>query len=152
MDGCARIRFVRLSAAVRRQILRVHSRRDVGTIDRNHMRFANPLVVLCLAAGPLHAQDTLTVLRHAPSDTASPGNVITVTFDRPVAGRLDATIEAARIFRIEPAIKGTVEWRDPITIRFIPDEPITPGTDVLVVIDTAFRAIDGSRLVRPYRF
>ena len=111
------------------------------------------LVVLALAAARLHAQeDTLKVLRHTPGDTASPGNIVTVMFDRPVAGRLDATTDAGRIFHIEPATPGKVAWRDPITIRFIPDEPLPPGATFAVTIDTGFSAIDGSKLAAPYRF
>src|SRR5690348_11787125 len=103
--------------------------------------------VVTLVGAPLGARDgPLRVLRHAPSDTASPGNIVTVTFDRPVAGRLDATIDPHRIFRIEPATPGRVAWRDPITIRFVPDEPLPPGSTFVVTLDTAFTAIDGTRL------
>ncbi|HEY9427647.1 MAG TPA: alpha-2-macroglobulin family protein [Gemmatimonadaceae bacterium] len=111
------------------------------------------ILALVLAAAPLRAQDgSLHVLRHTPADTASPGNVVTVIFDRPVAGRLGADVDAARIFRIEPAVAGHVSWRDPITIRFVPDEPLTPGDSFTVTVDTGFEALDGSRLELPYRF
>src|SRR5690242_276554 len=111
------------------------------------------LGIITLAGTPLGAQEgPLHVLRHSPSDTASPGNIVAVTFDRPVAGRLDATINPHRIFRIEPATPGRVAWRDPITIRFVPDEPLTPGSTFVVTLDTAFTAIDGSKLATPYRF
>lgn len=117
------------------------------------MRLLTCLIALSVAATSLQAQDSsLRVLRHTPRDTASPGNIVSVTFDRPVAGRLDATVEASRLFRIEPAVAGRVLWRDPITIRFVPDEPLPPGAQFAVTIDTAFRAIDGSRLERPFRF
>jgi hypothetical protein len=43
--------------------------------------------------------------------------VITVTFDRPVAGSLDRTVDPRGLFRIEPSVPGTVDWRDPVTIR-----------------------------------
>jgi len=111
------------------------------------------LGVITLIGAPLAAQEgPLRVLRHAPSDTASPGNIVTVTFDRPVAGRLDATIDPRRIFHIEPAPAGRVAWRDPITIRFAPDEPLPPGSTFVVTIDTVLTAMDGSRLEAPYRF
>lgn len=117
------------------------------------MRFVQIVAALVLAASSLRAQDTtLRVLRHAPSDTASSGNIVTVMFDRPVAGALDRTVDASRIFRIEPAIAGRVAWRDPITIRFIPDAPMPPGASFVVTVDTTFRALDGSRLAEPYRF
>jgi alpha-2-macroglobulin len=111
------------------------------------------LLALCVSAASLRAQDsTLTVIRTTPGDTASPGNIVTVTFDRPVAGRLDATIEASKIFQLHPAVRGKASWRDPVTIRFIPDEPFTPGETFTVTIDTTFHALDGAKLKRPYRF
>ena len=117
------------------------------------MRLLSFAIALAATAASLHAQDdTLHVLRHAPSDTASVNSVITVTFDRPVAGALDATVAAEKLFRIVPAISGRVAWRDPVTIRFVPDEPLVPGTRFTVTIDTAFRALDGTRLTRPYEF
>lgn len=117
------------------------------------MRLVPVAAALALAASSLHAQDTtLRVLRHTPGDTASPGNIVTVMFDRPVAGALDRTVEASRIVRIEPAIAGRAAWRDPITIRFIPDAPMQPGASFTVTVDTTFRALDGSRLAQPYQF
>lgn len=117
------------------------------------MRIIPPLLALVLCAGSLQAQEpALTVMRHAPRDTATPGNVVTVTFDRPVAGRLDGTIPAGRVMRIEPAVAGEVAWRDPVTIRFVPSEPLAPGAEFEVVVDTIVEAIDGSRLAAPYRF
>lgn len=117
------------------------------------MRLHLRILALLLVAAPLGAQGaTLRVLRHTPGDTASPGNLVTVIFDRPVAGRLDATVDAARLFRIEPAVPGRVAWRDPITIRFVPDEPLTPGDSFTVMIDNQFEALDGTRLEKPYSF
>ena len=108
---------------------------------------------LLLVAAPLRAQDgALRVLRHTLGDTASPANLVTVIFDRPVYGRLDARVDAARLFHIEPAVPGRVAWRDPITIRFVPDGPLTPGDSFTVTIDSAFEALDGGRLERPFSF
>ena len=51
----------------------------------------------------------LRVLRVAPRlDTgAGPMEVINVTFDRPVAGSLDRSIDPATVFRIEPGVRGS---------------------------------------------
>jgi uncharacterized protein YfaS (alpha-2-macroglobulin family) len=100
----------------------------------------------------LAAQDTLQILRHTPNDTASPGNIITVTFDRPLFGNLDQAMSAASVFSISPSIPGKVDWRDPITLRFIPDQPFVPGQQISVRISDTVRAIDGSRLPAPYQF
>ena len=47
---------------------------------------------------------------------------------------------------------GTVDWRDPVTLRFRPSAPLTPNTSYTVTVADRFAAMDGSRLPRPYRF
>ncbi len=78
--------------------------------------------------------------------------VVTVTFDRPVAGGLDETVDPKAIFSIEPAVAGRVEWRDPVTLRFTPAAPLPPGAEYRVRIADSFAAMDGARLPRPYEF
>ena len=102
--------------------------------------------VVAPAAGPLN------VLRVHPSDEAQPRTEITVTFDRPVAAGLDATVNAARIFRIDPAVSGRIEWRDPVTLRFVPARPLLSGASYRITIANTFAAMDGSRLSQPYSF
>jgi hypothetical protein len=48
----------------------------------------------------------LRVLRTAPADGAPPTSAITVTFDRPVAGSLDRTVDAAALLVRSPAGAG----------------------------------------------
>ena len=95
-------------------------------------------------AGPLR------VLRVTPTSPAEPYDVVTVTFDRPVAGGLDATVDPAAIFSISPAVPGRVEWRDPVALRFTPSEPLTPGATYTVTLTPNFTAMDGSRLERAH--
>jgi hypothetical protein len=59
---------------------------------------------------------------------------------------------AVRLFPIAPEVAGSVVWRDPLTIRFIPAAPLTPGTRFTVTLDATIRAVDGARLAAPYRF
>jgi len=92
----------------------------------------------------------LRVMRIAPETPAAVYAEVTVTFDRPVAGGLNESVDAARIFSISPAIDGRVEWRDPHTIRFTHDQPFTPGQTYTVRIAPAFSAMDGSTLERAY--
>jgi uncharacterized protein YfaS (alpha-2-macroglobulin family) len=94
----------------------------------------------------------LGVLRTAPDAVAQPEAVVTVTFDRPVAGGLDEIVDAEALFRIEPQVEGKVEWRDPVTLRFTPAAPLRPGTSYTVTVDNGFAAMDGARLPRPHRF
>jgi uncharacterized protein YfaS (alpha-2-macroglobulin family) len=96
------------------------------------------------AGGPLR------VLRVTPTTPASPDAAVTVTFDRPVAGGLDATVDARAIFSITPAVPGTIEWRDPVTLRFTPAAPLTPGASYRIRIAPDFQAMDGSRLAGAY--
>jgi uncharacterized protein YfaS (alpha-2-macroglobulin family) len=94
----------------------------------------------------------LGVLRTAPEEVAQPEAVVTVTFDRPVAGGLDEMVDAEALFRIEPDVEGRAEWRDPVTLRFTPAAPLRPGATYTVTVDNAFTAMDGARLPRPHRF
>jgi uncharacterized protein YfaS (alpha-2-macroglobulin family) len=94
----------------------------------------------------------LGVLRTSPDSAAAPGDAVTVTFDRPVAGGLDELVDAASLFSIEPSVAGKAEWRDPVTLRFTPAAPLTPGATYRVRIAASFAAMDGSRLPHPYEF
>jgi hypothetical protein len=105
---------------------------------------------LLLAGGLGLAADSgtpLRVLRSTPAGAAAPITAVTVTFDRPVAGSLDRTVDPARIFVIEPAVAGRLDWRDPVTVRFRPLTPLTPNTTYRVTVRDSFEAMDGSRLV-----
>src|SRR5215831_8896157 len=116
--------------------------------------FAGVMAGLLATAGPgvLDAQDMVRVLWHVPGDSASPASTVTVMFDRPVAGALDSTVSAASVFRITPRVAGSVFWRDPISIRFVPGDPLSPGVRYTVGIDTTLRAADGARFAAPYQF
>jgi alpha-2-macroglobulin len=94
----------------------------------------------------------LRVVRVTPSADASPAAQITVSFDRPVAGSLDRTVDPETVLHVEPPISGKIEWRDPVTIRLVPARLLAPGAAYTVTISTDFRAMDGSALATPYRF
>ena len=105
-----------------------------------------------LGGAVVTADGTLKVLRVSPHNTGEVTADITVTFDRPVAGGLDSTVNPRTIFRITPRVAGTIEWRDPVTIRLHPAAPLPAGVTYTVTIANTFRAMDGSRLVAPYTF
>ena len=98
------------------------------------------------------AQRPLNIVRVTPNGDASPMQQISVAFDRPVAGSLDRTIDPATIFHIQPAVRGQLEWRDPVTIRLTPGAPLLPGAQYTISIDNGFRAMDGSALAEPYKY
>ena len=117
------------------------------------LALAFAVLATCVAADA-HAQtpSPLRVIRSTPTGSAVPTAEITVTFDRPVAGSLDRSVDATSIFRIEPAVRGRLEWRDPVTIRLRPNDALTAGTRYTVTVANTFRAMDGSALAEPYRF
>jgi uncharacterized protein YfaS (alpha-2-macroglobulin family) len=94
----------------------------------------------------------LRVIRSSPERTAAPNDQITVTFDRPVAGSLDQSVDASKILSVAPAIPGKIEWRDPVTIRLIPSAALPSGRSYTVTVASGFRAMDGSALAAPHSF
>ena len=110
------------------------------------------LVAVLPAASGAQSGAPLRVVRVTPDGDASPLATITVTFDRPVAGSLDRTVDAATVLRVEPAVGGKAEWRDPMTIRLAPAAALIPGKQYTVTVANTFRAMDGSALGEPHRF
>ncbi len=94
----------------------------------------------------------LRVLRTSPAGDADRSARILVTFDKPVAGSLEETVDPAKVVRVTPAVDGTIQWRDPVTVMITPRALLEPDTRYTVTVDTAFEAMDGSRLARPYSF
>src|SRR5262245_13687196 len=92
-------------------------------------RWGFTLTAAAAIRGELFAQGPtpLRVIRSTPGADASPLAEISVSFDRPVAGSLDHSVDPATIFRIEPAVRGRLEWRDPVTIRLRPSATLTAG-------------------------
>ncbi len=123
-----------------------------GTGSRRTQGFAAVASALLLAAATAGSQEPLHVLDHMPRDVARPTDVITITFDRPVAGTPDHIVDPSRIVKLSPELRVRAEWRDPSTVRLVPLEPLTPGDRYDITVDTAFTAIDGSRLAAPERF
>jgi uncharacterized protein YfaS (alpha-2-macroglobulin family) len=110
-------------------------------------------LVLAAAAGALAEPGTdLRVLRVTPAGDASPTTVVTVMFDRPVAGSLDRSVDPRAVLSLAPAVPGVVDWRDPVTLRFRPAAPLTPNAVYTVTVANGFAAMDGSRLRGPYVF
>jgi Penicillin-Binding Protein C-terminus Family/Bacterial Ig-like domain len=116
------------------------------------MRAFGLLLGLSLAGYAVAPPSPLRVLRTTPGDPADPTAVVSVTFDRPVAGQLDGTVDPRTLFAIRPAVPGRVEWQDPITLRFTSALPLRPNTSYTVTVANTFQAMDGSRLEAPYAF
>lgn len=97
------------------------------------------------------ASAPLRVVRVTPVGEGAPNEAIAVMFDRPVAGGLERSVDPARVMRVEPEVPGRFEWRDPVTLRFIPAAPFAADTRVTVTVSTDFEAMDGARLAEPHR-
>ncbi|MFN2567116.1 MAG: MG2 domain-containing protein [Gemmatimonadaceae bacterium] len=119
---------------------------------RRALALATLLVAALPAVALTQAPAPLRVVRVTPSGDASPLAAISVTFDRPVAGSLDRIVDPATILRVEPAVAGKAEWRDPMTIRLNPAAALAPGAQYTVTVANNFRAMDGSALAEPHRF
>src|SRR5260370_35060713 len=117
------------------------------------MRALGLLLSLFLAEFSLPSSPApLHVLRVSPKDTGDPTSLVTVTFDRPVAGQLDGTVDPHTLFTIAPQVAGTIEWQDPITLRFTPVAPLAPSPTYTVTVANTVPAMDGMRLDQPYQF
>ena len=113
-----------------------------------------PRVTLLLLAGAVAADvaPPLRVIRALPEGDADSGALISVTFDRPVAGSLDRSVDPRTVLILDPVMMGTFEWRDPVTLRFRPAAPMPPGLRVHATVRPGFAAMDGSSLAEPYQF
>ena len=119
--------------------------------------FASLAALVCLSPRASSAQNQpspppLRVIRSSPTANANAHSQITVTFDRPVAGSLDQIVDPKTVLRVEPAIAGRLEWRDPVTIRLTPASTLVPGTSYTVTVANTFRSMDGGALAEPFRF
>ncbi len=110
-----------------------------------------PVAVASLVAVAVNGAP-LRVIRSTPVGIADPITEISVSFDRPVAGSLERAVDPAKVMRISPAIPGRYEWRDPVTVRFVPTQRLAPDLRVEVTVPTDFEAMDGTRLAEPHRF
>ena len=120
------------------------------------MRLVCCLAVVLAPLSPLvaraPAQQPIRVVRHSPVDTARSGDVITISFDRPVVGSLDRTPDPTRIVTVRPSLDAEMQWRDPTTIRIIPRTPLAPSRRYRFTLSNEFTAIDGGHLEAPYEF
>ncbi|NOT09298.1 MAG: hypothetical protein HOP28_13970, partial [Gemmatimonadales bacterium] len=108
------------------------------------------LVVAAAVAGD--AAPPLRVIRTTPGEEANPASQVTVTFDRPVVGSVDRSVDPRTVLSLTPSVAGTYEWRDPVTLRFRPAAPLPPGLRVTGTIRPGLTALDGSTLAAPFSF
>ncbi|PYP43047.1 MAG: hypothetical protein DMD43_00600 [Gemmatimonadetes bacterium] len=110
------------------------------------------LLLVAAAAVATDGPPPLRVIRATPAGSADPASAVTVTFDRPVAGSLDRTVDPKTVLALEPEVAGVWDWRDPVTVRFRPAAPLHAGLTITVTVRSGVTAMDGSALAEPYRF
>src|SRR5207245_790097 len=101
--------------------------------------------VLFLSASTTSGPEPLKILRTAPADAATPTSVAPAACARPVAASRARPGAPRAIFTIAPAVKGRLEWRDPVTVRFTPAAPLASSVEYTVTVASTFAAMDGSR-------
>src|SRR5689334_3744216 len=99
-------------------------------------------LIATLGAAVVSNDSALKVLRVSPQHAGQSTDDIAVTFDRPIAGGLDSTIDPKTFFTITPRVLGKLEWRDPVTIRLHPAAPLPAGVTYTVRIANTFKAMD----------
>jgi alpha-2-macroglobulin len=112
-----------------------------------------PLLPLAAAAAVVTfsaAPEPLRIVRAEPGAIAAPTDTIVVSFDRPVAGGLDAPVDPRDVITIAPAIEARFEWRNPVTLQVIPRAPLPRGSRYTLTVSTSVRGLDGSTLTAPY--
>src|ERR1041384_4698985 len=110
------------------------------------------LLLVAAAAVATDGPPPLRVIRATPAGSADPASAVTVSFDRPVAGSLDRTVDPKTVLALEPEVRGVWDWRDPVTVRFGPAAPLHAGLTITVTVRSGVTAMDGSALAEPYRF
>jgi hypothetical protein len=108
-------------------------------------------LLLATAALASDAPAPLRVIRVTPTDAATPSPVITVPLDRPVAGSLDRSVDPRSVLTLQPALAGTWDWRDPVSVRFLPASPLPAGVSIEAMVRAGFSAMDGSTLSAPHQ-
>src|SRR5215207_8039442 len=125
-------------------------------------RLVHPLRLAALACSVASAsagaqaagsRDSVRVLRFQPDSAATPVAPVVITFDRPVAPELDASIAPESLLAITPARAHRSYWRDPSTLVAEFDAFWAPGSSYEVRLAPELRAAGGQPLARraPWR-
>lgn len=94
----------------------------------------------------------LRVLRVTPTDSAGPGAIVDVVFERPPArpaapGDVPVTLRGP-----DASVAVQAVWADPVTLRLVPVAPLAAGRTYTVTVAPGLTAVDGGRLAGPARF
>ncbi len=115
------------------------------------VRFASLASFALAAAMPpraASAQDSLRVLRFSPASPASLVDPVVVTFDHPVAPRLNASLDPRSVITVRPMSGSTMYWRDPSTLVVELNATWLAAASYTVKLDPALRSANGLALSR----
>jgi alpha-2-macroglobulin len=79
-----------------------------------------------------------------PGSTVSLQEGLTFYFNQPMD---HSSVEAA--LQVQPSLGGSFKWQDNLTVKYTPDQPFPPATDLNVKLSTAARAAAGLALSAP---
>ena len=82
-----------------------------------------------------------------PNGDLAADNAVTVYFNQPMER---ASVEGA--LRTEPTLAGRFEWPDDATMRFVPDQPLPPGTALTLSFEKTAAAENGLGIADPVSF
>lgn len=73
----------------------------------------------------------------------------TIPLDGPITLYFNQAMEqdsVSSVFSTAPEISGSLEWVDPATLQFKPDQPLSPGMEFRLILDTGAMAENGLSL------
>lgn len=82
-----------------------------------------------------------------PSETIPLTGAISLTFDQPMDR---SSVEGA--VKVDPAVPGRFEWEGDTTVQFVPDQPLSPETQLTLTIGETARSSEGLNLLRTSSF
>jgi uncharacterized protein YfaS (alpha-2-macroglobulin family) len=94
------------------------------------------------------ARDSLHVLRFSPAGHATAAEPVVVTFDRPVAPRLEQSVDPRRAVAIKPWVAERPFWRDPSTLVVEFTHLWEPDASYEVRLDSSLRSATGLPISR----
>jgi uncharacterized protein YfaS (alpha-2-macroglobulin family) len=110
--------------------------------------------MLALAGAACHrAPGGLHVVSHTPSGSSGAvTRIVSVTFDKPMAGAVVGKDAPPSSLVLQPAVAGRRWWSDRQTLTFRSEQPLPRSNEFRVVVDGRQRAEDGSHLGDDYEF
>jgi uncharacterized protein YfaS (alpha-2-macroglobulin family) len=112
------------------------------------LKLSGVVIVAALVPVSVAAQDSVRVLRFSPANPATGAEPVVVTFDHPVAPKLDASVDPSRAVTIAPEMPARKYWRDPSTLVVDFASFWRPASSYVVTLNAALTSATGLPLSR----